>query len=107
MNDVEDINKEIENVINDIDETNGKQEDKRSNIEEYDSENDISAEEYVELLDRPIWENSGTGVEGIMPSFQKKTYGLRKSQMKLLMDNNKQEGLNDTNMYMNASVNVM
>ena len=67
----------------------------------------ISAEEDVELLDRPIWENAGTGVEQIQPSFDNKTYGVKKLQLQSLMDKNVQEGLNDTHTYMNVAVNIM
>ena len=52
-------------------------------------------------------EIAGTGVEIIQPSFDKKIYEVKKIKLKLLMDKNEQDGLNDTHPYMNAAVNVM
>ena len=58
-------------------------------------------------MDSPRQENTGTGVERILYSFDKKIYSIKKSQLKLLMDKNKQEVLNNIQIYMNAEVNLM
>ena len=78
-------------MIDDKDETNGQEQDLKVDIYEDDVDNRISAEEEADLLDRTRQENKDTGVEQILPSFDKK----------------EQEGLNDTEIYMNTVANVM
>ena len=66
----------MDNIINDIDETNDQQEDEKINVEEDDTQNSIEEEEQVGLLDRPRPENAGTGIEQIQTSFQNTEYGF-------------------------------
>ena len=46
------------------------------------------------------------GVKRVLPSFDNKTYQVKKIQLEYLVDKNKQELLNDTQAYINASSNV-
>ena len=56
----------------------------------------------MDLLYSPRQLNAGTEVERIQPSFYKKIYEVKNSQLQLLMNTNKKEVLNDTHGYMNA-----
>ena len=63
--------------------------------------------EEVEISDRPRRENTGTGVEQTNTSFDKKTYEVKNSQLQLIVYKKKQEGHNDTHMYINTEIIVM
>ena len=56
-------------------------------------------------MGRPRWENLGTGVEQIHPSFDKKKYEVKKSQLKLIMDRNEKYGLHDKHTYTKTELN--
>ena len=47
------------------------------------------------------------GVEQLLPIFDKKIYDVKNIQLKFVMDKNERGGLNDTQMCMNAALNVM
>ena len=58
----------------------------------------------MELLDGSGRENNDTVAERIQPNFYNKTYEVKKSQLELLIDKNKQEGLTDTHAYMDTAL---
>ena len=47
------------------------------------------------------------GVEQLVPIFDKKMYDVKNIQLRFVMDNNERGELNDTQMYINAALNVM
>ena len=61
----------------------------------------------MDILDKPVQEKSGMVVERIQTIFDKKTYQVKKSLLKFLMDKNRQSELNYTHTYLNAVLNLM